>query len=184
MANKYALNKGLTLWLTGLSGAGKSTLAKALYEEFSASNVEILDGDEIRQHLSKDLGFSKEDRLKNIERIAYLAGKLSKHKILVIVPVIAPYESGRKMARSLSKNFIEVYVKADVETVKNRDVKGLYKKAESGEIENFTGISDPYEEPVNPDILVNTSINSVNICKQIIIEKLKSEGYVEIVENM
>ncbi len=177
---KYTLNKGLSLWLTGLSGSGKSTIAYALYKKLSGSisRIEVLDGDAMREHINKGLGFTKEDRLINIERNAYIAGLLSKHGILVIVPVIAPYKEARAKARSLSENFVEVFVKADIETVKERDVKGLYKKAIAGEIENFTGISDPYEEPENPEILINTDKLSIEDSVQNIIDYLIENDYI------
>ena len=154
MQSNTKLKQGLTCWFTGLSGSGKSTVASAvakeLKEKYPDLKIEILDGDEIRENLCKDLSFSKEDRMTNIQRIAFLAGKISKHGVLVLVPVIAPYKEARDKARMLSENFCEVYVKASIEEVTKRDVKGLYKKALAGEIKNFTGISDPYEEPENP----------------------------------
>jgi adenylylsulfate kinase len=174
------LNRGLTLWLTGLSGSGKSTIAKALYERLSSytgMRMEILDGDEIREHLSRDLGFTKEERLINIERIAFLAGKISKHHVLVIVPVIAPYKEARDKARSLSENFVEVFVDSSLEEVIKRDVKGLYKKALTGEIKNFTGISDPYEIPENPDIKIKTEKISVQESVDHIIQYLLQQNY-------
>jgi adenylyl-sulfate kinase len=179
---KYKLKKGLTLWLTGLSGSGKSTLAKALSEKLrNQIPLETLDGDEIREHLSKDLGFSREDRFTNIERIAFLAGKISRHGVLVIVPVIAPYEEARKKARSLSENFFEIYIKTDLKTVITRDVKGLYKKALNKEIENFTGVSDPYEEPQNPDLIIDTRELSIEESVEKILGELKNKAY--LVEN-
>ena len=179
MATHYKLNTGLTLWLTGLSGSGKSTITQALVSRLQDSNLalEVLDGDEIREHLCKDLGFSKEDRFTNIERIAFLAGKISKHRVLVIVPVIAPYKEARAKARSLSDNFIEVFVKANIDTVINRDVKGLYKKALAGEIQNFTGISDPYEEPESPDILIESDKLGVEESTNQIISFLCQKNY-------
>lgn len=176
---KYTLNKGLTLWLTGLSGSGKSTIADALFAKLKESNlrIEVLDGDALREHINKDLSFNKEDRFTNIERNAYIAGLLSKHEVLVIVPVIAPYIEARKMARSLSENFVEVYVKADIETVKARDVKGLYKKALAGEIKNFTGISDPYEEPENAEITIDTDNINLEESVQKILSYLQEKKY-------
>lgn len=180
---KYKLKKGLTLWLTGLSGAGKSTISEALIGKLTKNNkefpLELLDGDEIRDNLNQGLSFSKEDRFTNIKRIAFLAGKLSKHGVLVLVPVIAPYEEARQMARSYSKNFIEIFVNASLEKVEERDVKGLYAKARSGEIENFTGISDPYEAPLNPDIELNTDKESISESVEKILNKLIEKGYVE-----
>lgn len=175
------LNKGLTLWLTGLSGSGKSTISQALYKKLLSLNpklaIEILDGDEVREHLCKDLGFSKEDRFTNIERIAFLAGKISKHGVLVIVPVIAPYKEARAKARALSLNFAEVFIKTSLDEVIKRDVKGLYKKALSGEIKNFTGISDPYEEPENPEILIETAKQSIDESVSKIVDYLTAKGF-------
>lgn len=163
---KTKTQQGLTCWFTGLSGSGKSTVtnavAKKIKEEYPGIKIEILDGDEIRENLCKDLSFSKEDRLTNIQRIAFLAGKISKHGVLVLVPVIAPYKEARDNARSLSENFCEVYVKASLEEVTKRDVKGLYKKALAGEIKNFTGVSDPYEEPENPELVINTEAEELH----------------------
>jgi adenylylsulfate kinase len=187
----FILKKGLTLWLTGLSGSGKSTIAQALQDKLKNSNpkleIEILDGDDIREHLCKDLGFSKEDRLKNIERIAFLAGKISKHNVLVIAPVIAPYQSARDLARDLSENFVEVFVSASLETVKNRDPKGLYKKALNGEIQNFTGVSDPYEIPINPDLIIQTESLDINESCNKILEYLLDKEFLsqtKVVENL
>lgn len=180
MPTSLKLNQGLTLWLTGLSGSGKSTIAQALYSELSSHEnikLEILDGDEIREHLCKDLGFTREDRLTNIERIAFLAGKISKHGVLVIVPVIAPYKEARDKARSLSENFIEVFIDTSLDEVIKRDVKGLYKKALVGEIKNFTGISDPYEVPENPDIKIKTELSSVSESVSCIIQYLQQQNY-------
>ncbi len=176
--SKYKLNKGCTLWLTGLSGAGKSTLTEALVKELAGLELEVLDGDELRAHLSRDLVFSREVSFTNIDPIAFLAGKISKHRVLVLVPVIAPYKEARALARSLNDNYIEVYVKADLETVKSRDVKGLYKKALNNEIKNFTGISDPYDEPENPEIIVETDKNTIDECAQTIISYLVSNNYI------
>lgn len=185
MAAHYKLNTGLTLWLTGLSGAGKSTITQALINRLNSSDpnlaLEVLDGDEVREHLCKDLGFTKEDRFTNIERIAFLAGKISKHSVLVIVPVIAPYKEARAAARSLSKNFVEVFIKASLDTVINRDVKGLYKKALAGEIQNFTGISDPYEEPENPEILIESDKLSIEESVDKIIDFLLVNKYLKTV---
>ncbi len=182
MSNKYKLKKGLTLWLSGLSGSGKSTLTDRLVLELKESDpnfpLEILDGDVVREHLCKDLGFSKEDRLTNIERIAFLAGKISKHKVLTIVPVIAPYQSAREQARSLSQDFLLVYIKADIESVKARDPKGLYKKALSGEIKNFTGISDPYEEPLDADLIIETDKESLEDSLKKLVNFLVEKGVI------
>lgn len=183
LTKTYKLLKGTTLWLSGLSGSGKSTLTDNLVKILQSSNenfpLEILDGDVVREHLCKDLGFSKEDRLTNIERIAFLAGKISKHKVLTLVPVIAPYQSARDQARNLSEEFLLVYVKADIESVKARDPKGLYKKAVSGEIKNFTGISDPYEEPLDADLIIETDKASIENCLEQVIDFLVKKQVLE-----
>ncbi len=180
--SKLKLNQGITLWLTGLSGAGKSTITEALVTKLQELDeqfpLEVLDGDEIREHLCKDLGFTREDRFINIERIAFLAGKISKHRVLVLVPVIAPYKEARELAKSLNENFVEVFVKANIETVIKRDVKGLYKKALAGEIKNFTGISDDYDEPENPDILIETDKLSIDESVAKILDYLVEKNYI------
>ena len=151
--------KGFTLWFTGLSGAGKTTISHLVEQELRArgSKIEILDGDVIRENLSKGLGFSKEDRDTNIRRIAFVANLLSRNGVPVITAAISPYEAIRGEARELmGDRFIEVYVKASVETCAERDVKGLYKKAFAGEIKEFTGVSDPYEPPKAPELTLET----------------------------
>src|SRR4051795_7918189 len=151
--------KGFTLWFTGLSGAGKTTISKIVEEELRrrGSRVEVLDGDVVRENLSKGLGFSKEDRDTNIRRIAFVADLLSRNGVPVITAAISPYRETRREARELmQERFIEVYVKASVETCAERDVKGLYEKAFSGEIKEFTGVSDPYEVPEHAEIIVDT----------------------------
>jgi adenylylsulfate kinase len=181
MQSNTKLKQGLTCWFTGLSGSGKSTVASAvakeLKEKYPDLKIEILDGDEIRENLCKDLSFSKEDRMTNIQRIAFLAGKISKHGVLVLVPVIAPYKEARDKARMLSENFCEVYVKASIEEVTKRDVKGLYKKALAGEIKNFTGISDPYEEPENPELLINTEKEDLSASVEKVLNYLSTNRY-------
>lgn len=150
--------RGLTIWFTGLSGAGKSTIARLVADalEERGRRVEILDGDEIRQHLSKGLGFSKEDRDTNVRRIAYVAGLLTRNGVITITAAISPYRETRAWARAWIGDFVEVYVNCPVEVCAERDVKGLYRKAYAGEIPHFTGVSDPYEPPENPDIVVET----------------------------
>ena len=154
---------GFTVWLTGLSGAGKSTIAQALAEELQRRGqaTEIVDGDVIRTTLSKGLGFSREDRNTNIARITLLCSLLSKHGVAAISAAISPYAEARDAARAQIENFIEVYVECPLDVLKARDVKGLYAKAESGEIQHFTGISDPYEAPVNPEVVVRTDRETV-----------------------
>src|ERR687886_481317 len=153
--------KGFTLWFTGLSGAGKSTIADLVGAEIEKGGqlVEYLDGDVVRTHLSKGLGFSKEDRDTNIERIGWVASRLTRHGAAVLVSAISPYEETRRKARALVEeqgSFVEVYVAASVEECARRDVKGLYAKAFAGEIKEFTGVSDPYEPPSHAEIVVHT----------------------------
>ena len=151
--------KGFTLWFTGLSGAGKTTISHLVEQELRdrGSRVEVLDGDVIRENLSKGLGFSKEDRDTNIRRIAFVADLLSRNGVPVITAAISPYREIRAEAREqMGERFIEVFVKASVEVCADRDVKGLYEKAFKGEIKEFTGVSDPYEEPLDPEITLDT----------------------------
>ncbi|HEY6771656.1 MAG TPA: adenylyl-sulfate kinase [Solirubrobacterales bacterium] len=155
--------KGFTLWFTGLSGAGKTTISKIVEDELRkrGSRVEVLDGDVVRENLSKGLGFSKEDRDTNIRRIAFVADLLSRNGVPVITAAISPYRELRDEARELmGDRFIEVFVKASVEVCAERDVKGLYEKAFKGEIKEFTGVSDPYEPPLNPELTLDTEHDS------------------------
>ena len=152
-------DNGFTLWFTGLSGAGKTTISKLIESELRErrQRLEILDGDVVRENLSKGLGFSKEDRDTNIRRIAFVADLLSRNGVPVITAAISPYRETRREARELmGERFIEVYVKASVEVCAERDMKGLYAKAFSGEIKEFTGVSDPYEDPEHAEIVVDT----------------------------
>jgi adenylylsulfate kinase len=152
-------DKGFTLWFTGLSGAGKTTISHLVETELRerGSRVEVLDGDVVRENLSKGLGFSKEDRDTNIRRIAFVADLLSRNGVPVITAAISPYREIRAEARELmGERFIEVFVKASVEVCAERDVKGLYEKAFKGEIKEFTGVSDPYEPPLNSEITLDT----------------------------
>jgi adenylylsulfate kinase len=156
-------NTGFCLWFTGLSGAGKTTITNQLVSELKArgSKLEVLDGDIVRENLSKGLGFSKEDRDTNIRRIAFVANLLSRNGVPVITAAISPYREIRDEARAMMNGrFIETYVKASVEVCEQRDVKGLYAKARSGEIKEFTGVSDPYEPPENPEITLDTEHQS------------------------
>ncbi len=155
--------KGFTLWFTGLSGAGKTTISQIVEDELRdrGSRVEVLDGDVVRENLSKGLGFSKEDRDTNIRRIAFVADLLSRNGVPVITAAISPYRELRDEARELmGDRFIEVFVKASVEVCAERDVKGLYEKAFRGEIKEFTGVSDPYEPPLNPELTLDTEHDS------------------------
>ena len=171
--------KGFTLWFTGLSGSGKSTLAQFLTPILKerGCNVEVLDGDEVRENLSKGLGFSKEDRDTNIRRIGYVARLLSRNGACAITAAISPYTSVRDEVRAMTEAaFVEVYVEAPLEVVEERDTKGLYKKARSGEIKNFTGISDPYEAPENAEVTVHTGSESIEESAGRIISYLEGQG--------
>ena len=149
---------GFVLWMTGLSGAGKTTIALILVDELHKRGVKIerLDGDVVRESLTRDLGFSKEDRDKNIERVAFVAKLLSRNGVGCVCSFISPYQAQRNMVRSQTTNFLEVFIDAPLEVVMQRDVKGLYQKAIAGQIPNFTGISDPFEAPSQPDIHIRT----------------------------
>ncbi len=171
--------KGFTVWFTGLSGSGKTTLARMLEKELQdrGYHVEVLDGDEIRLRLSKGLGFSKEDRDENIRRIAYVAKVVTRCGAVAITCAISPYREIRDEARKEIGRFVEVYVNCDLEECIKRDVKGLYQKALNGEIKNFTGISDPYEEPLNPEITVLTHKETREESLNKIIDGLTKLGY-------
>ena len=149
------LEHGCTIWFTGLSGAGKSTLANLIEAELRARSlrVEVLDGDVVRTHLSKGLGFSKEDRDTNIRRIGWVCEVLSRNGVVAIAAAISPYREIRDEIRGKVQRFVEVYVSAPIDVLAERDVKGLYKKALRGEIKNFTGVDDPYEAPLNPEVV-------------------------------
>ncbi len=149
---------GVTLWFTGLSGAGKTTISQAVEKELRLLDykVESLDGDVVRQNLTKGLGFSREDRDENIRRIGFVANLLTRNQVIVLVSAISPYREIRTEVRDRIGDFIEVYVNAPLEVCEARDVKGLYKKARSGIIKNFTGIDDPYEPPINPEVECKT----------------------------
>ena len=174
---------GFTVWFTGLSGAGKSTIANILGAELERRGhlVEYLDGDIVRTHLSKGLGFSKQDRDTNIERIGWVASRLTRHGAAVLVSAISPYEETRRRARSLVEEFgpfVEVFVYASVETCAERDVKGLYRKAFAGEIKEFTGVSDPYEPPSDPEVVVDTEREEPHESAQTVLDKLAELGLV------
>ncbi|MFN2569810.1 MAG: adenylyl-sulfate kinase [Candidatus Dormibacteria bacterium] len=150
---------GVTIWLTGLSGAGKTTIATAVTDQLrrQGRRVEVLDGDVVRENLSKGLGFSKEDRDTNIRRIGFVAELLSRNGVVVIVAAISPYRAIRDEVRARIERFVEVHVSCPMDELVRRDVKGLYKRALAGELANFTGVSDPYEEPLHPEVVVDTS---------------------------
>jgi len=178
--------KGFTLWFTGLSGAGKTTLAHIVETEMRRHNlkVEILDGDVVRTNLSKGLGFSKEDRDTNIRRIGFVCHLLSRNGVAAISAAISPYREIRDEVRKMIGDFVEVYVHCPVEVCAKRDVKGLYAKAMSGEIPVFTGVSDPYEEPLNPEVIVDSSTETVEESAQKILKKLEELGYLPKTEEV
>ncbi len=172
--------QGFVLWFTGLSGAGKSTLAEALTPELRDRGVpiEVLDGDEIRTNLSKGLGFSKEDRDTNILRIGYVAKLLSRNGVGVITAAISPYGEIRDQVRASVDTFVEVYAESSLDALVERDPEGLYKKALAGEIENFTGVSDPYEAPEQPEVRVDTGTESVEQSADAILAYLEQAGLI------
>lgn len=176
-------SSGFVVWLTGLSGAGKSTVADALLERFhqNGMSVELLDGDVVRTHLSKGLGFSKEDRDENVRRIGFVAGLLAKHGVGVVVAAISPYRAVREELKAQIPGFIEVYMQAPLEVLAERDVKGLYRRAMAGEIPNFTGVSDPYEPPEQPDVTVDSSREPVEAGVERIWHLLVQRGYLSAV---
>jgi adenylylsulfate kinase len=174
---------GFTLWFTGLSGAGKSTIAHLVGPELERRGhvVEYLDGDTVRTHLSRGLGFSKEDRDTNIERIGWVASRLTRHGAAVIAAAISPYEETRAKARAMVEEwgaFVEVHVRASVEECARRDVKGLYEKAFRGEITGFTGVDDPYEEPSAPELVVDTELHEPEESAALIVARLEELGLV------
>ena len=171
---------GFVLWMTGLSGAGKTTIALILMEELKKRGVkaERLDGDVVRESLTRDLGFTAEDRAKNIERVTFVAKLLSRNGIGCVCSFISPYQSVRDMVRQNTTNFLELFIDAPLDVVIGRDVKGLYKKALNGEIPNFTGISDPFEAPPNPDIHVRTDQQTPEESAQYIMDVLAEKGLI------
>lgn len=173
------LFRGFALWLTGLSGSGKTTLGDLLLEEIKKRGlrVERLDGDNLRDQIGHGLGFSKHDREENIKRAAYIAKLLTRNDVIVVASFISPYREMRNYCRREIGAFIEVFVKCSVEELIKRDVKGYYKKAISGEISNFTGISDPYEEPETPELIVVTDKQTTGQCISKIIEYLEKHGF-------
>lgn len=174
------MSEGFTLWFTGLSGAGKSTIANLVAGELRTRghNVEILDGDEVRTNLSKGLGFSKEDRDTNIRRIGYVCNLLARNGVIAISAAISPYREIRDEIRRSHQRFFEVYMKCSIEKLSERDVKGLYKKALAGEIKNFTGVSDPYEEPLNPELVLDSGTERVEQSLQKLLRTLEVANYV------
>ena len=174
-------DRGFVIWFTGMSGAGKSTIAEQLGPILRARGrkVEMLDGDIVRTHLSKGLGFSKEDRDENIRRIGFVAHLLQRNGVVVICSAISPYRAIRDENRALIGDFIEVFAKCPLDVLEERDVKGLYAKARAGEIPNFTGVSDPYEEPLKPEVVVETDSETLEQSTAKVIAKLEELGYLE-----
>ncbi|HEX2909784.1 MAG TPA: adenylyl-sulfate kinase [Chloroflexia bacterium] len=174
-------DQGYTIWFTGLSGAGKTTLTERLEQILRerGQKVEVLDGDVVRTNLSKGLGFSKEDRDTNILRIAFVANLLSRNGVTVITAAISPYRDIRDQARQQIGRFVEVYVRCSLDELVRRDVKGLYAKAIRGEIANFTGVSDPYEEPLNPEVIVDSEFETVEESVNKILARLEELDYLE-----
>ena len=174
--------QGFTLWFTGLSGAGKTTVSRRVAEELRARGmkVEVLDGDVVRENLSKGLGFSKEDRDTNIRRIGWVCEVLSRNGVVAIGAAISPYRAIRDEIRLKVRHFVEVYTECPIEVLAERDVKGLYKKALRGEIKNFTGVDDPYEPPLNPEVIIHSDRESVEESVGRVIQKLEELGYIPI----
>ncbi|MBI3697710.1 MAG: adenylyl-sulfate kinase [Acidobacteria bacterium] len=173
-------HKGFTVWFTGLSGAGKSTVSQTLEWRLRSlgARVEVLDGDVVRTHLSKGLGFSKEDRDTNIKRIGFVCRLLSQNGVVAIAAAISPYRETRDHVRSQIEHFVEVYARCPLETLVERDVKGLYKKALAGEIKEFTGVSDPYEEPLAPEVILDTHLETPEQSVEKIWAKLQKLGLI------
>ncbi|HEV2757359.1 MAG TPA: adenylyl-sulfate kinase [Actinomycetota bacterium] len=175
-------DRGCVIWFTGLSGSGKTTIAHKVEEILLDADVpiEILDGDVVRENLSKGLGFSKEDRDTNIRRIAFVAHLLQRNGTFVITAAISPYREIRDEARAMIKDFVEVYADAPIEVCEERDVKGLYAKARAGEIKGFTGVDDPYEAPENAEVVCDTANETVEQSAQKVIDKLVELKYLEV----
>ena len=178
------MGQQLVIWLTGLSGSGKTTIARALEPRLkSAGNrAELLDGDVVRRDLSPELGFTKEDRERHAKRVVYLCKLLSRNEVMPIVSLISPYREFRAYARkeveSANSQFLEVYVRCSLESCIKRDPKGLYKKALAGEIKDLTGLQDPYEEPLNPELVLDTDADSLDVCVDKILQRIGMSQYV------
>lgn len=173
------MDRGFVIWLTGLPGSGKTTIGRILQTKLKERGlkVELFDGDEVRKQLSPDLGFTKQDRELHAKRVAYLSKLLARNGIIAIVSLISPYRSFRAFARQEIGNFVEVYVRCSLETCMKRDPKGLYKKALRGEIKDLTGVQDPYEEPVNPEVVVDSELQDPEHGAEKILCTLRDLGY-------
>ena len=171
---------GVTVWFTGLPGAGKTTLAHAVagaLRRRGVDRLEILDGDVIRTTLSKGLGFSRQDREMNVQRVGFVCQTLNRHDVVALAALVSPYREGRELMRKEIGRFVEVYVKCPLDVLIQRDPKGLYRKALAGEIRQFTGVSDEYEEPLHPDVVVSTDVETVDQSTQRIVSTLERLGY-------
>lgn len=177
-----AEQRGVTVWFTGLSGSGKTTIRIELEKQLRAQGlkVEVLDGDIVRQNLTKGLGFSKEDRDENIRRIGFVSQLLTRNGVIVLVSAISPYKAIRDEVRERVGDFIEVYANAPLSVCEERDVKGLYKRARAGEIKQFTGISDPYEAPENPEVECRTDLETLEESAAKVLAKMEEMGYVPV----
>jgi adenylylsulfate kinase len=174
------LQKGVTLWFTGLSGSGKTTISRLVENELKSTgiNVEPLDGDILRKHVTSELGYSKSDRQKNIKLASYVAKILTRNNIIVLASFISPYKSMRDYCQKEIGSFLEIYVKCSIEECIRRDVKGLYKKALNGDIQRFTGISDPFEEPEKPDLILDTDKETAGESASKVVSYLRDKGYI------
>ena len=172
--------RGVTIWFTGLSGAGKTTITTAVAQFLKENDypLEVLDGDIVRENLTKGLGFSKADRDENIRRIGFVANLLTRHNVIVLVSAISPYREIREEVRGKIGDFVEVFVNAPLSVCEERDVKGLYKRARAGEIKSFTGIDDPYEPPLNPEVECRTDLEELSESVNKILSKLQELGYI------
>ncbi len=174
-------HRGVTVWFTGLSGAGKTTITTEIEKQLRAREckLEILDGDIVRENLSKGLTFSKEDRDINVRRIGFVAHLLTRNGVIVLVSAISPYRAIREEVREMVGDFVEVFVNAPLNVCEDRDVKGLYKRARAGEIKKFTGINDPYEPPANPEVECRTDLEELSESVDKVLGKLEELGYIE-----
>lgn len=174
------MSKGFTIWFTGLSGAGKTTVSRLVEKELRTRGykVEVLDGDVVRENLSKGLGFSKEDRDTNIRRIGFVCELLTRNEVIAIAAAISPYRAIRDENRGKIGRFVEVYCKAPIQVLAERDVKGLYKKALKGEIKNFTGVDDPYEPPLKPEVVIESDKEKPEQSAAKVMAKLEELGYI------
>ncbi len=172
---------GFTAWFTGLPCCGKTTIAKKIYKilKDKGYKVEHLDGDIVREDLTSDLGFSKEDRDENLKRVTFVAKLLTRNNVIVLATFVSPYRKRRQRSKKQIGNFVEIYVKCSVEECKKRDVKGMYKKAIAGKIKNFTGVDDPYEEPLNPDLVIDSEKETVDESVSKVLKKLKDLDYIQ-----